>query len=202
MKSTKLCVIIIMCVLLISILLFSISCAQKEQGDGEEGEHALGEAAENAPDEEGEHAPGEAAENAPEEGEHGRGEEGERSRGEEGEHARGEEGEKGDSEGEESGIRYTLNETCDELRKGVQLHLTYHKSSSTFIGTIKNVSHETAKKVRVEVHLSNKKELGPTKPVDLAPGKQASVKLSAEGQSFTWWTAHAEVGSSEHKRDS
>ena len=126
--------------------------------------------------------------------ENGRGEEGEHARVEEGEHAHGE-------EGEESGKRYTLSETCDEVRKGVQLHLTYDQSSSTFIGTIKNVSNETAKRVRVEVHLSNKVELGPTKPVDLEPGKQASVKLSAEGQSFDWWSAHAEVGSSEHKLD-
>ena len=149
-----------MCILLIPILLFSISCAQKEQGLSEEGEHALGEAAEHVPEEAGEHARGE--------------------------------------EGEESGIRYTLSETCEEVRKGVWLHLTFDQSSSTFIGTIKNVSNETAKRVRVEVHLSNKVELGPTKPVDLAPGIQVNIKLSAEDQSFTWWTSHAEVGSSEH----
>jgi len=177
-----------MSVLLIPLLIFSISCAQKEQGYEEEGEHALGEAAE--------HATGEAAE-------HGRGEEGEHAQGEEeGEHGREGESEHAQGEeGEESGIRYTLTETCKEVRKGVQLHLKYDQSSSTFIGTIKNVSNEIAKSVRVEVHLSNKVELGPTKPVDLSPGKQANVKLSAEGQSFTWWTAHAEVGSSEHKHD-
>ena len=178
MKTAK-PLVIIMSVLLIPMLIFSINCAQKEQGRGEEGEYALGEAAE--------HAPGEA---------------GEPARGEEGEHARGEEGEESHGEeGEESGTRYTLIETCEEVRNGVQLHLTYDKSSSTFIGTIKNVSEQTAENVRVEVHLSNKVELGPTTPVDLEPGKQANVKLSAEDQSFTWWTAHAEVGSSEHKQD-
>ena len=175
MKSAKPLMIIIS-VLLIPMLIFSISCAQKEQGLGEEGEHAPGEAAEHASREAGEHAEGGEGEHASREA---------------GEHARGE-------EGEESGIRYTLSETCEEVRKGVQLHLTFDQSSSTFIGTINNISNETAKRVRVEVHLSNEVELGPTEPVDLAPGKQVNVKLSAEGQSFTWWTAHAESGSSEH----
>jgi len=175
--------IIIICVLLIPILLFSINCDQKEKGNEEEDEHAKSEAGEHAKSEAGEHASREA-------GEHGEGEEGEHAEG-------GEHGE----EGEESGIRYTISETCEEVRKGVQLHLTYDKSSSTFIGTIKNISNETVKRVRVEVHLSNQKELGPTEPVDLAPGKQANVKLSAEDQSFIWWTAHAEAGSSEHEHD-
>ena len=30
-----------------------------------------------------------------------------------------------EEEGEESGTRYTQNETCDEVRKGVQLNLKY-----------------------------------------------------------------------------
>jgi len=101
-------------------------------------------------------------------------------------------------EGEESGILYTQDEELEEVRRGVKLHLTYDKSSSTFIGTMTNISEKPATRARVEVHLSNKVELGPTTPVDLAPGEQADVKLSAEGQSFTEWSAHAEVGSSEH----
>lgn len=190
MKSAKLFVIIIMCVLLIPILLFSINCSQKENGGGVEGEQASAKVGEQAREGEGEHASRES-------GEHER--EGERTRGEEGEHASGESGEHSrGGEGEESGTRYTISQTCEEVRKGVQLHLKYDKSTSTFVGTIKNVSKETAKRVRVEVHLSNKVELGPTKALDLAPGKQVNVKLAAEGQSFTWWSAHAESGSSEH----
>ncbi|MFC1729412.1 hypothetical protein ACFL6I_03655 [candidate division KSB1 bacterium] len=131
-----------------------------------------------------------------EESEHAQAEEGEHSSRESGEHASREAGEH--AQGEESGIRYTLSETCEEVRKGVQLHLIYDQSTSTFIGTIKNTSNETAKSVRIEVHLSNKVELGPTTPVDLAPGIESDVNLSAEGQSFEWWTAHAEVGNSEH----
>ena len=48
--------------------------------------------------------------------------------------------------------------------------------------------------VTVEVHLSNGTELGPTERNDLAPGEKIAVKLSAEGQDFDWWKAHAESG--------
>jgi len=76
--------------------------------------------------------------------------------------------------------------------------LTYDAESSSFTGTVENVSEKTVSKVRVEVHLSNGVELGPTKSIELAPGKKAKIMLSAEGQDFDWWRAHAEAGSSEH----
>ena len=50
--------------------------------------------------------------------------------------------------------------------------------------------------VRVEVHLSNGVELGPTTPIDLAPGQQIPVELIAEGPPFDKWAAHPEVGGS------
>ena len=100
-------------------------------------------------------------------------------------------------EGEESGQQLILNETYDNIRKGVRLVLSFDKKSSSFVGTVENVTNETIKSVRVEVHLSNGTELGPTKPVDLASGEKADVKLSAEGQSFEWWKAHPEAGSVE-----
>ncbi|MXY98067.1 MAG: hypothetical protein F4Z29_10045 [Gemmatimonadetes bacterium] len=52
--------------------------------------------------------------------------------------------------------------------------------------------------VRVEVHLSNGTELGPTTPVDLAPGESVDVSLAATEEPFTGWTPHAEVGEGEH----
>ncbi len=104
----------------------------------------------------------------------------------------------GAEEGEESGPQIGLDGTHDEVRKGVRLILSFDSESSFFVGTVENVSEKTVPKVRVEVHLSNGKELGPTKPVDLAPGKKIEVKLSAVDQTFTWWKAHAEAGSSEH----
>lgn len=102
------------------------------------------------------------------------------------------------SEQEESGQQYALNETYDEVRKGVRLILTYDEASSSFVGTVENVTDSTIKSVRVETHLSNGTELGPTESIDLESGKKADVKLLAEGQSFEWWKAHAESGSSEH----
>lgn len=114
-----------------------------------------------------------------------------------GEHSREVRGEHS-GEGEESGQTFTLSETYNKVRKGVRLILSYDKASSSFIGTVENVTNKTIKSVRVEVHLSNGTELGPTGPINLKPGKKASVKLSTAGQSFSWWKAHAEAGSSEH----
>jgi hypothetical protein len=121
--------------------------------------------------------------------------------GEEGEHAgEGEHGGEGEEsgEGEEAGPRISKDGTHDEVRKGVRLVLSFDNDSASFIGTIENVTEKTISRVRVEVHLSNGTELGPTKPIDLAPGKKVEVELSAKGQSFNWWKAHAESGASEH----
>ena len=129
-------------------------------------------------------------------GEHaGEGERGEHAGEGRSEHA-GEGGESG--EGEEAGLRLAIDGTHDEVRKGVRLILSFDNESSSFIGTLENVTEKTISRVRIEVHLSNGTELGPTIPIDLAPGKKVDVGLSAEGQSFEWWKAHAEVGASEH----
>ncbi len=70
------------------------------------------------------------------------------------------------------------------------------------IGAAYNWEHgttdKTLERVRVEVHLSNGKELGPTTPGDLEPGKKRDVKLTPESKDFDGWTAHPEVGSGEH----
>jgi hypothetical protein len=101
------------------------------------------------------------------------------------------------SEGEEVGPRLAINDTYDTVRKGVRLILAYDSTSSSFIGTVENVTSKTIKSVRVEVHLSNGIELGPTKQIDLASGNKENVKLSAKGQSFNWWKAHPEAGEGE-----
>lgn len=98
---------------------------------------------------------------------------------------------------EEKGTKMKINEKFDEVRKGVKMILTYDKTSSSFVGTVENVTEKTIKKVRIEVHLSNGLELGPTTPINLAAGIKSDVKLSAEGQSFKWWKAHAESGEGE-----
>jgi len=100
----------------------------------------------------------------------------------------------GIGEGEESGNTLALDETYDVVRNGVRLIMSYDQKSNSFNGILENTISGILKKVRVEVHLSNGIELGPTTPVDLAPGEKVSVVLPATSQSFDGWTPHAEVG--------
>lgn len=100
------------------------------------------------------------------------------------------------TENEEDATQYGLNETYDEVRNGVRLILSFNSDSSTFEGTIENTTANIIKGVRVEVHLSNGTELGPTTKVDLTAKETKEVSLSAVGQDFTTWSAHAEVGES------
>ena len=127
--------------------------------------------------ESGEHDGGESA------GEHGGAESGEHDG----------EGES-DGDGEESGTQYGLNETFDEVRAGARLLLSYDATSNSFNGTVENTTGATLRRVRVEVHLSNGTELGPTTPTDLAPGEVAGIALPATSQPFATWSAHPEAG--------
>ncbi len=104
-------------------------------------------------------------------------------------------------EGEEPGTRFANNETYDAVRNGVRLILNYDGTSSAFNGTVENISNEKISNVRVEIHLSNGVELGPTMSVELAAGQQEYVNLSAKNQTFNWFKAHSETGGSgeEHK---
>lgn len=88
----------------------------------------------------------------------------------------------------------TLDETYDQARKGARLIPSYDQAAQAFIGTVENTANATLEQVRVEVHLSNGVELGPTTPQDLASGATIPVRLDAAGQSFTGWSPHAEVG--------
>ncbi len=96
------------------------------------------------------------------------------------------------TEGEESGLRLAIDTTYDAVRNGVRLTLAYDNTSSSFLGNVENITNQTIFLVRVEVHLSDGTELGPTTPVELVPGAKASVNLPVEGQLFSWWKAHAE----------
>ena len=98
---------------------------------------------------------------------------------------------------EESGTRYALNDTCDEVFNGVRLIMSYNEQSTSFNGTVENTTDNTMERVRVEVHLSNGVELGPTTPTDLEPDEIGDVILIATNTNFNWWSVHAEVGSGE-----
>ena len=97
--------------------------------------------------------------------------------------------------GEEgSGANLALDETFDAVRGGGRLILNYDAASNSFIGIVENTTNNVLSNVRIEVHLSNGTELGPTTPVDMAPGEVLAVNLPASQESFTGWIAHAEVG--------
>ena len=76
--------------------------------------------------------------------------------------------------------------------------MTYDAQNNSFNGTVENTTDKTLQRVRVEVHLSNGKELGPTTPADLAAGEKRDVKLSATSKDFDGWSAHPKVGIGEH----
>ncbi len=103
-----------------------------------------------------------------------------------------------DDGSEESKVELALNEQYDRVRNGARLVLKYDPDTNAFKGTVENTTDETLKQVRVEVHLSNGKELGPTTPGDLAPGTKKEILLPATGTDFNAWTAHPEVGEGEH----
>ena len=109
-------------------------------------------------------------------------------------------------DGEESAQQFGLTDTYDEVRAGAKLVLDYDRTANAFEGQVSNVTGATLDRVRVEVHLSNGTELGPTNPVNLAPGQSSAVTLTATDQPFATWSAHPEVGSGgesgEHSNDS
>ena len=86
------------------------------------------------------------------------------------------------------------DETFDSVRRGTRSILSYDTASNSFKGTVENTTNGVLDRVRIEVHLSNGAELGPTTPMDMAPGEVVAINLRATQASFTGWTAHAEVG--------
>ena len=110
----------------------------------------------------------------------------------------GETGEGQRGEPEESGTQYGLSETAKEIRSGVELVIRFDGTRRAFAGTVMNGTDATVRQVRVEVHLSNGVELGPTANVDLRPGQSAPVELRADSQDFNKFSTHVEIGAGEH----
>ncbi len=113
------------------------------------------------------------------------------------EHAGGSEGSGSEGTEEVTANQLALDETFDAIRSGARLMLNYDAASNAFTGTVENTTNNTLTRVRVEIHLSNGTELGPTTPIDLAPGQTAPIELASTQASFTGWIAHAEVGNAE-----
>ena len=96
----------------------------------------------------------------------------------------------------ESGTRWNRSETATETRSGVTLVLSYNATAQRFNGTVTNTTNSTVNDVRVEIHLSNGMELGPTPRTNLNAQEAKPVTLDAQGQSFDWYTVHVEFGGS------
>lgn len=116
-------------------------------------------------------------------------------------HGHGEHAHDHGEEGEESGASLAPDETHDEVHLGAKLILRYSDEDDAFIGTVENTTSETLSAVRVEVHLSNGTDLGPTPAQDLEAGETVEVNLPAQSEKFDSWTAHAEVGGSHEEHD-
>lgn len=127
-------------------------------------------------------------------GEEGGGEHGEGGE-HEGDHEHSGVGEGGGhgEEGEESGEYIGRTQSRDAMRGGIRLTLLFDEAQNAFTGTVENTTRTTICDVRVEVHLSNGTELGPTERMDLDPGESAATLLSSEGEAFERWTAHPET---------
>jgi len=107
----------------------------------------------------------------------------------------------GEGEGEEDVTMLAIDEVYDVVKKGTHLVLKYDQEAKAFLGTVENVSVEMLSRVRVEIHLSNGKELGPTVAADLEPGEKRDVELVVGDVVFETWSTHAEVGDSEHSHE-
>lgn len=96
----------------------------------------------------------------------------------------------------------TIHQEYNEVSKGIHLVLSFDVEESVFIGTLENVSEQLLDRVRVEIHLSNGVDLGPTTLVNLKPREKREINLSAGENSFRSWSIHAEAGSGEHSQKS
>ena len=102
----------------------------------------------------------------------------------------------GPTEPGESGTRWNPDETATDTRRGVNLIISYNSSGQRFSGTVTNTTGSTVTDVRVEIHLSNGTELGPTPRIDLKAQESRPITLDASGQDFDWYSVHVEIGSS------
>ncbi len=111
-----------------------------------------------------------------------------------GREGRGEHG-AGGQDGEE-GSSYLAKMTKQDkvFANGARLVLQYNPRTQVFVGSVTNTTARTLSQVRVEIHLDNGTELGPTKRTDVRPGQTIPVELGAFGNSFASWVSHPEAG--------
>ena len=117
--------------------------------------------------------------------------------------SRGDGGKRGDREhgasrpggDEEEGAYLSKMTKQDELfANGARLVLQFDPATQVFVGSVTNSTARTLPQVRVEVHLNNGTELGPTRRIDVGPGETVPVELGAFGNDFNAWVSHPEAG--------
>ncbi|MDE0474332.1 MAG: hypothetical protein OXI50_07210, partial [Gammaproteobacteria bacterium] len=72
--------------------------------------------------------------------------------------------------------------------------LGFDPAPQVFAGSVTNSTARALPQVRVEVHLDNGTELGPTRRIDVGPGETVPVELGAFGNEFNAWVSHPEAG--------
>ena len=114
----------------------------------------------------------------------------------EGREGRAEYGNRERGEGGEEGGAYLAKMTRqDELfANGARLILQFNPNTQVFVGSVTNTTTRTLSQVRVEIHLDNGMELGPTKRIDVGPGQTIPVELGTFGNDFSSWVSHPEAG--------
>ncbi len=106
----------------------------------------------------------------------------------------GEHGQSGEG-GEDEGAYVPKMARQNKLfANGARLVLEFDPRTQVFIGSVTNTTSRTLPQVRVEVHLDNGTELGPTKRIDVGPGRTVPVELGAFGNEFSAWVSHPEAG--------
>ena len=119
-----------------------------------------------------------------------------------GEGGHGEGGEGGGGEPGEGGVQFAKDETATDVRQGVELTVNFDAARGVFPYALENTTTATVTQVRVEIHLSNGCELGPTPNVDLAAGETKTGELDPRDepepecqQDFATFSIHVELGS-------
>lgn len=102
--------------------------------------------------------------------------------------------------GAHSGPELPLNGTFDEVQGGVRLVLSYDPDTHAFHGTLMNVIEMHLQDVQAEVHLSNGKQLGPTRATNLEPGERREFTFVPKTTDFDSWTPHLQVEHPEQGR--
>ena len=97
--------------------------------------------------------------------------------------------------GEEGGAYLAKMTRQDEVfANGARLVLQFNPNTQAFVGSVTNTTARTLSQVRVEIHLDNGTELGPTKRIDVEPGRTIPVELGTFGNEFSSWVSHPEAG--------